>query len=79
MMLIFAPSVVTMSSGQLRLVIAAPTSWKSLTPFPSWSRPWVLEAPETDPLEFIVGFASPNIPSSLGSLSVEVPYASSTS
>ena len=72
------PSVATISSGQLTLVIDAPASWKSFTPFPSWSS-CVLLYPLTEPLELIVGFASPSIPSSLGSLSVEVPYASSTS
>ena len=54
-------------------VIADPLSWKSFTPLLSWSRPVVEVAPLTDPLAFIVGLASPNIPSSLGSLSVPVP------
>ena len=62
-----------MSSGQLMLVIAAPASWKSFTPLPSWSSPVVPEAPETLPFEFMVGFTSPYTPSLFGSLSVEVP------
>ena len=55
------------------LVIAAPASWKSFTPLPSWSSPVVPEAPETLPFEFMVGFTSPYTPSLFGSLSVEVP------
>ena len=72
------PSATVTSSGQLMSVIADPASRKSFTPFPSWSS-CVLLYPLTDPLELIVGFAPPSIPSSLESLSVEVPYASSTS
>ena len=68
-----------MSPGQDMSVIAAPASWKSLTPFPSKSRPEVLFEPETVPFELIVASTSPNTPSLLGSLSGEVPYASSTS
>ena len=73
MILKSCPSTTERSPGQDMAVIADPLSWKSFTPLLSWSRPVVDVAPLTDPLAFIVGLASPNIPSSLGSLSVPVP------